>query len=122
MKKAMELMRPGEGLKFENHPYPDQNVLCYPLLNMLAAANLLKVDVLFLDVDGAELDVLGTLRFQETDIKAIVLECVQFVSLVPGECTEELKGKFESLLKPWGYELKKVINHQDLLFIKRDAQ
>ncbi|CAG0922265.1 unnamed protein product [Notodromas monacha] len=122
LQDAKKLMRPGQSLNFM--PLPSSNdpsvIFCYPLLNILASADLLEVDVLFLDVDGAEPEILETLPFEDTNIKALVVECWHNGSLVPTNCTATTE-RIKATLKPWGYELREIINNQDLLFMKKDA-
>jgi FkbM family methyltransferase len=44
---------------------------CYPLANILAAANVSRLDLLSLDVQGAELDILRTIPWDVIDIQVI---------------------------------------------------
>ncbi len=42
---------------------------CFPLANILAAANIPRLDLLSLDVQGAELDILKTVPWNVIDIQ-----------------------------------------------------
>jgi FkbM family methyltransferase len=44
-------------------------VECFPLVNIILAANLTKLDVLILDVQGAEVGILKTINWKKVDIK-----------------------------------------------------
>ena len=44
------------------------DVICFPLFGVLKAMNVTKVDYFSLDVEGAEMDVLRTIPFDDLDI------------------------------------------------------
>ena len=48
------------------------NVDCYPLSNILASANMRRLDLLSLDVQGAELDILRTIPWDVVDIQVML--------------------------------------------------
>ena len=48
------------------HTFVD--VICFPLFGVLKALNVTKVDYFSLDVEGAEMDVLRTIPFDDLDI------------------------------------------------------
>ncbi|CAG0917900.1 unnamed protein product [Notodromas monacha] len=56
----------------ENQTYIE--VQCYPLMSILRAAGLTNLDVLCLDVQGAELDILKSLSWDQVNITLLVLE------------------------------------------------
>ena len=47
---------------------------CFPLYSLLLALNQTKVDFLSLAVDGAEIDVLKTIPFDEVDIRMMAVQ------------------------------------------------
>jgi len=51
-------------------------VMCYPLYSILLAIGQLRIDLLSLDVEGAELQVLRTIPFDKVYIEVIMVEYV----------------------------------------------
>jgi hypothetical protein len=48
------------------------SVICFPFIDIYRAAGLERLDVLYLDVQGPELDILRTIPFNLVDIKVFV--------------------------------------------------
>ena len=48
-------------------------VACYPLYSLMLATNFTKIDLLSLDVEGAELDVLKTIPWESVQINVSIL-------------------------------------------------
>ena len=56
------------------HTFVD--VTCFPLFGVLKALNVTKVDYFSLDVEGAEMDVLRTIPFDDLDITVEFCFCI----------------------------------------------
>ncbi|KAK2725060.1 uncharacterized protein LOC136032822 isoform X2 [Artemia franciscana] len=59
---------------FQNEGTNVVDVFCVPVYTMLLATNALSLDAFFLDIEGAELEVLKTLPFDKIDIAMFIVE------------------------------------------------
>ena len=88
-------------------------VQCMPIAALLDLVGVRKVDVFFLDVEGAELAVLNGVDFSHLNIKYMVIE-------MDGGNPEKDKGVHE-LLKKNGYEfVMKIGQKYNDLFRKKE--
>jgi len=85
--------------------YPLQ---CFPLFSILLALHNPRVDLLSLDIEGAELPVLATLPWQKTNIETILLEV---------EHSKE--SDLVALLASAGYRVEHSFGKQDIFFVKK---
>ncbi|XP_047740355.1 uncharacterized protein LOC108672814 [Hyalella azteca] len=93
-----------------------RKVQCIPLCSLLAALNMTRVDLLVLDVEGAEMDILRNFDFDEFDIQAIYLEWKNFEE--HRKISEEIKSKGYRLIKHGGEDfvfLKKASRYDNVL-------
>ncbi|CAG0923041.1 unnamed protein product [Notodromas monacha] len=90
---------------------------CYPLFNILEAAGLLKLDVLFLDVDGVEKSILDGFPWHLADISMLFTECNP-----PGplEC-EHLTDPLVQTMAKYGYKNISQIGN-DVVFLKNGIE
>ncbi|XP_065557904.1 uncharacterized protein LOC136025833 isoform X2 [Artemia franciscana] len=90
-------------------------VLCLPMYTMLAASNLLNIDLFILDIEGLELDVLKTLPLEMLNIKVFVVETYN-----GNHKLENFKAFFEKS----GYTFHGVftggMHPEDAIFVKKN--
>ncbi len=79
---------------------------CLPLYSILAALNTQHVDSFCLDVDGAELQVLKTVHFDDIPIDVI---CVEKRVMEDESATEQKVRDIIALLLPYGYNLTNTL-------------
>lgn len=92
----------------DNHS-SEKSTQCFPLFSMLRALNVSTVDYFSLDVEGAELQVLKTIPFDEVDIKYLTVEF---------QHTTEGKNAMEDYMGKMGYKTITHI-HYDYFFKKQ---
>ncbi|XP_065557888.1 uncharacterized protein LOC136025822 [Artemia franciscana] len=89
-------------------------VSCFPFWMILHALDVTTVDVLFLDVEGGELNILKTIPFAKLSISAILVEY---------DGRKDYLQKIESFLTNIGYELFNLYSNSwtngDALFLRR---
>ncbi|XP_065568307.1 uncharacterized protein LOC136032094 isoform X2 [Artemia franciscana] len=95
---------------FENQANNLVDVFCAPVYTMLLATNALSLDVFYLDIEGAELEVLKTLPFDKIDVAIFVVEYNE-----DQKKFNDLKEFFEEK----GYQLEDY-SIIDTLFIKNE--
>ncbi|KAF2355204.1 Methyltransferase FkbM [Trinorchestia longiramus] len=88
-----------------------KQVQCIPLSTLLLALNFKRVDLLVLDVEGAEMDIIRTLDFTFFDIQVIFLEWKDLSK--HREVSEEIKKK--------GYRLVLHLT-EDFVFLKKKTE
>lgn len=87
-------------------------VKCFPLFSLLLALNHTNIDLLSLDIEGAELQVLKTIPWESVHISVIIVE---YVHLPEGEAV------LKNYLKSCGYNFHKKLG-DDYIFVKRDLE
>jgi len=87
--------------------YPLQ---CFPLFSILLALHNPRVDLLSLDIEGAELPVLETIPWQKTNIQTILLEV-----------EHSKKSDLVALLASAGYTVQHSFGNQDIFFVKNST-
>ena len=100
------LMSPGQKLRHRVDPKTAIQVQCLPLYSILAALNIRHVDYFTLVVEGAELQVLKTIPFNDVTIDVISVEV-----RVMGDkaATEQKLRDVVALLSPFGYNLTNTL-------------
>jgi len=85
-----------------------ESVECYPLYSLLLAANIAhKVDLLSLDIEGAELAVLKTMPWDKVNIELIMIEV-----------SHSNQAEIDKTLMSAGYEAYKKLKNQDIIYKK----
>ncbi|XP_042229106.1 protein Star-like isoform X2 [Homarus americanus] len=87
-------------------------VKCFPLYSLLLALNTTRLDLLSLDVEGAELQVLRTVPWEAVRIEVI---CVEYRHVPEG------KLALSSFLQERGYTLHSTLG-DDYIFVRRDLE
>ena len=87
---------------------------CIPLLSIIKALGVTTVDYFSLDIEGAELQLLQALDFDQVDIKAISIEIVRIGHIFDGSYT-----KLDYMLRNRGYIKYAEVEH-DALYVKKD--
>ena len=87
---------------------------CIPLLSILKALGVTTIDYFSLDIEGAELQLLQALDFDQVDIKAISIEIVRIGHIFDGSYT-----KLDYMLRNRGYIKYAEVEH-DALYVKKD--
>ena len=104
--------------KSYKRPYPyDRRQIkmkCIPLLSILKALGVTTVDYFSLDIEGAELQLLQALDFDQVDIKVISIEIIRIGHIFDGSYT-----KLDYMLRNRGYIKYAEMKH-DVLFMKKD--
>ena len=94
-----------------------QSIPCLPLISILKAINVSTIDYFSLDVEGAELDILRTIPFDEVDIK---LWTIEFRVVNNGSATQSrLKALRELMVNRYGYEEVTILNNTDIVLRRR---
>ena len=82
---------------------------CIPITTMLLALNQKRIDFLSLDVEGFELPILRTFRWDLVDVRSIAVEY-----------SHSHKKELQSYVEIQGYKLIKdihFVNHHDILYV-----
>ena len=87
---------------------------CIPLLSIIKALGVTTVDYFSLDIEGAELQLLQTLDFDQVDIKVMSIEISSIGRIFDGSYT-----KLDYMLRNRGYIKYAEVEH-DVLYIKKD--
>ncbi|XP_065559534.1 uncharacterized protein LOC136026706 [Artemia franciscana] len=89
-------------------------VSCFPLWTILQALNVTTIDILFLDIEGGELNILKTIPFTKLKISAILVEY---------DGRKDYLQKIQNFMTNVGYELFDSYQNEwtlgDALFLKR---
>ncbi|CAG0923039.1 unnamed protein product [Notodromas monacha] len=102
----------GGSIKVDGYSSTELSINCYPLISILKATGLTTLDVLFLDVQGIEVDILKTVPWQEVNIKMIVLEIYG-----PPDVIAREKDAAMEVLGPLGYKFVTQVAI-DYMFLK----
>ena len=78
---------------------------CYPLHSLLQALDNPRVDLLSLDIEGAELAVLKTLPWHSLHIELVMIEI-----------NHSDKQEIDQTMRAAGYEVYKTLQDQDVLY------
>jgi len=84
------------------------SVQCFPLYSLLLAAGLQRVDLLSLDIEGAEQAVLETLPWDKLDIGMVMIEV-----------EHSDRGAIDKLMTNAGYKVHKKLGLQDIIYVKQ---
>ncbi len=84
-------------------------VPCFSLNTILTAIGVNSIDYFSLDVEGGEMDVLKSIKFDRVHVKTLTIEHNGF---------EDIKNTIVAHLTSNGYSLAKS-DHQDAYFIKK---
>lgn len=85
-----------------------ESVECYPLYSLLLAADIAhNVDLLSLDIEGAELAVLKTMPWDKVNIELIMIEV-----------SHSNQAEIDQTLMSAGYEVYKKLKNQDVIYKK----
>ena len=87
---------------------------CIPLTSIIKALGNPMIDYLSLDIEGAELQVLESISFDDVDIKVISVEVAKLGKIFDGTYTN-----FKHLMKRNGYSLYKTLEF-DEIYVKND--
>ena len=87
---------------------------CIPLTSIIKALGNPTIDYLSLDIEGAELQVLESISFDDVDIKVISVEVAKLGKIFDGTYTN-----FKHLMKRNGYALYKTLEF-DEIYVKND--
>ena len=87
---------------------------CIPLTSIIKALGNPTIDYLSLDIEGAELQVLESISFDDVDIKVISVEVAKLGKIFDGTYTN-----FKHLMKRNGYVLYKTLEF-DEIYVKND--
>ena len=105
--------------KWVNPKLDKTEVQCFPLYSILKALGRTHIDLLSLDVEGAELGVLGTIPFSELVIEVLLVEYAVLGSKTAAP------GRFKQisrLMKKTGlYELYGTTRF-DMIFVRKNAK
>ncbi|KAK7070977.1 hypothetical protein SK128_026906 [Halocaridina rubra] len=95
----------------ENNPHGIfTRVKCFPLYSLLLALNTTSIDLLSLDVEGAELQVLKTIPWEKVIIRVV---CVEYKHVPEGG------QALITYLKEKGYALDSTLG-DDFIFVRKD--
>ena len=85
-------------------------VQCFPLVSLMAAVGKREIDYFFLDVEGAEIDILKTIPFDEMYIKVMTIEYRMYDVRGRVDKVRSLQKLVElrALLRDW-YNLVKIL-------------
>ena len=84
-------------------------VQCLPLTSIIKALGNPTIDYLSLDIEGAELQVLQSVAFDEVDIKVISIEVNHIGQIFDGK-----RANLDTLMRRSGYEFYKAVNIDDI--------
>jgi len=84
--------------------YPVQ---CFPLYSLLIAAGLPRVDLLSLDIEGAELNVLETVPWEKVDIGMVMIEV-----------EHSNRTAIDEIMLDAGFKVYKEMEKQDVIYVK----
>ena len=84
-----------------------ETVHCFTLETIVKEAGLGSIDLLLIDVEGAEYTILESIDFEAVDVKVITVETGSI-------------DKLEAVLRPKGYDLVGKVVY-DGVFVKRGA-
>ena len=87
---------------------------CIPLLSIIKALGITIVDYFSLDIEGAELQLLQALDFDQVDIKVMSIEISSIGRIFDGSYT-----KLDYMLRNRGYVKYAEVQH-DALYVKKD--
>ena len=87
---------------------------CIPLTSIIKALGNPMIDYLSLDIEGAELQVLESISFDDVDINVISVEVAKLGKIFDGTCTN-----LKYLMKRNGYTLYKTLEFDDI-YVKND--
>ena len=87
---------------------------CIPLTSIIKALGNPMIDYLSLDIEGAELQVLESISFDDVDIKVISVEVAKL-----GKIFDRTYTNFKHLMKRNGYALYKTLEF-DEIYVKND--
>ena len=88
-------------------------IQCLPLTSIIKALGNPTIDYLSLDIEGAELQVLQSVAFDEVDIKVISIEVNHIGQIFDGK-----RANLDTLMRRSGYEFYKAVNIDDV-WVKR---
>ncbi|XP_064087954.1 protein Star-like isoform X2 [Macrobrachium nipponense] len=98
------------GSEEKHHQGIFTRVKCFPLYSLLLALNTTTLDLLSLDVEGAELQVLKTLPWNKVTIHVV---CVEYKHVPEGGAS------LTSFLQERGYALHSTVG-DDLIFVRKE--
>ncbi|CAG0917207.1 unnamed protein product [Notodromas monacha] len=102
---------------FDPEKHDQETVECYPIFDVLSAAKLTQLDVLMLDVQGAEEDILRTIPWRLVDIRVILVEISKFgKSHLPRKLFHQ-EQRLKAFLGKQGYDVKAVLG-RDFIFVR----
>ncbi|CAG0924671.1 unnamed protein product [Notodromas monacha] len=102
---------------FDPEKHDQETVECYPIFDVLSAAKLTQLDVLMLDVQGAEEDILRTIPWRLVDIRVILVEISKFgKDHLPRKLFHQ-EQRLKAFLGKQGYDVKAVLG-RDFIFVR----
>ena len=88
-----------------NLPIDQANQQCFPLYSYLAALDYPTVNLLSLDIEGAEFEVFKTIPWDKVRIELIMIEV-----------NHSNKEEIENVMANAGYEVYKQLKNQDVIY------